>query len=142
MSRRTNKRRRWLIFFVDLGYVESKGHIVHNNSQLPPKGCFFREYECAGKKADIILGLHDGRAMLIECKVSNSATNSIKRLADATNKAVIWTKALGSANVIPAAVLTGVFKVKNLLDAQAQNLTVFWSHDLKTVSDFLAEAQP
>ena len=69
--------------------------------------------------------------MPIECKVSNSSTNSIKRLNnDAAVKAVSWTQSLGMANVVPTAVLSGVYKLRNLIDAQAKGLTLFWAHDL------------
>jgi hypothetical protein len=42
------------------------------------------------------VGLWNPRLMPIECKVSNSATNSIKRLNnDAAVKSVQWREALG-----------------------------------------------
>ncbi len=62
--------------------------------------------------------------MPIECKVSNSATKSIKRLNnDAAVKAVSWRTDLGAANVVPPAVLSGVYKLRNLIDAQEKGLT-------------------
>jgi hypothetical protein len=33
--------------------------------------------------------------------------------------------------------LAGVFKIRNLLDAQDRGLTLFWAHDLKTLIDFI-----
>jgi hypothetical protein len=69
--------------------------------------------------------------MAIECKVSNSATNSVKRLnRDAASKAEVWKTDFGTRNVVPAAVLSGVYKLHNLIDAQDRGLTIFWAHDL------------
>lgn len=49
-------------------------------SKAPNPGHFCRESMLGTRKADFIIGLWDGRTMALECKVSNSATNSIKRL--------------------------------------------------------------
>ena len=85
----------------------------------------------ANAKADVVVRLHDTRLMAIECKVSNSATNSVKRLNnDAAVKAEYWLKQFGTAQVVPAAALAGVFNVLNLEQAQTRGLTLFWSHDL------------
>lgn len=85
-----------------------------------------------GSKADFVIGLHDNRVMPLECKVSNSAVNSIKRLnREAARKAEVWRGDLGSANCVPAAVLSGVYYHHMLLDAQNRGLTLFWSHSLE-----------
>jgi hypothetical protein len=90
------------------------------------------------RKADLTITLFDGRLMPLECKVSNSSTNSIKRLNnDAAIKAETWIKEFGSISTIPAAVLAGVFKVRNLEQAQGKGLTVFWAHDLDRLVDFV-----
>jgi len=66
-----------------------------------------------------VVRLWDHRIMPIECKVSNSALNSIKRLNhDAAVKAETWTKDFGTRNVVPAAVLSAVYKLRHLADAQ------------------------
>lgn len=76
--------------------------------------------------------------MPTECKVSNSSTNSVKRLNnDAAVKAKVWLREFGTASCIPAAVLSGVFKVHNLLSAQKNDLTIFWSHKLETMISFI-----
>jgi hypothetical protein len=63
------------------------------------------------RKADVVIGLWDGRKMALECKVSNSELNSIKRLNnDAAMKAVEWRKEFGALGVEPGALLAGVFK--------------------------------
>ena len=90
------------------------------------------------RKADFLIGLLDGRVMALECKVSNSATNSIKRLNnDATVKATVWKREFGSSQVVPAAVLEGVYAIRNLKDAQNNGLTLFWSHDLTAMLDWI-----
>lgn len=77
--------------------------------------------------------------MPIECKVSNSTLNSLKRLNnDAAVKAVTWKRDFGVHQVVPAAVLSGVYDLHNLLDAQARGLTIFWAHDLRPLTDFLS----
>src|SRR3546814_5622550 len=65
----------------------------------------------------------DRRVMPIECKVSNSSTNSVKRLNnDAAVKAETWRNDFGQNQVVPTAVLGGVYKLHNLLDAQRRGL--------------------
>jgi hypothetical protein len=107
-------------------------------TDAPTEGTFCDESTFATRKADIIARLYDGRIMPIEAKVSNSSTNSVKRLNnDAAAKAVKWTHDFGTANVVPTAVLGGVFKTKNLKDAQDSDLTIFWAHDLDAMVQFI-----
>ena len=108
--------------------------IVHGPQAMQ----FCAEARLDDRKADVILRLHDTRLMAFECKVSNSSTNSVKRLNnDAAAKAVAWTKQFGIKQVVPAALLSGVFKVLNLEQAQDTGLALFWSHDLDKVGDFI-----
>ncbi|MDZ4654948.1 MAG: XamI family restriction endonuclease [Coriobacteriia bacterium] len=105
------------------------------------RGCFCREVMVAGTKTDMPARLHDGRLLAIECKVSNSYTNSVKRLIRETGgKSARWQNAFGH-QVVTAAVLAGVFKLKNLREAQDQhNVTVFWEHDLEQLAAFVKAA--
>lgn len=90
------------------------------------------------RKADIVVRLHDTRLLAIECKVSNSSTNSVKRLNnDAAVKADRWIKEFGTRQVVPSAMLSGVFKVLNLKQAQERGLSLFWAHDLGRLGDFI-----
>ena len=99
---------------------------------------FCAECQLGERKADVVVRLHDTRLMAIECKVSNSATNSVKRLNnDAAVKAEYWIKQFGMAQVVPAAALAGVFKVLNLEQAQTRGLSLFWSHDLEKLGAFI-----
>ncbi|SCX72642.1 XamI family restriction endonuclease [Variovorax sp. EL159] len=111
-------------------------------SAAPGRGEFCAESRLGTRKADIVLGLWDGRVMPIECKVSNSSTNSVKRLNnDAAVKAVSWKSDFGTVQVIPAAVLSGVYKLHNLQDAQARGLTIFWSHDIAELIGWIASTK-
>ena len=112
-------------------FIEVGAREVSTIDQAPGLGQFCGESMFGGRKADILVRLWDGRVMPIECKVSNSSTNSIKRLNnDAAVKAGQWIEKFGTNGVVPAAVLSGVFKLRNLDDAQAGGLAIFWAHDL------------
>jgi len=109
----------------------------------PEFGSFCGESEVRGEKADVVVTLFDGRLLLIECKVSNSALNSVKRVVhEAGGKAAEWTKQLGAGQVVPAATLTGVFNARNLVQAQAKGLTLFWAHRLSDMGDFINATKP
>ncbi len=76
--------------------------------------------------------------MPIECKVSNSSTNSVKRLNnDAAVKAETWRNDFGQNQVVPTAVLGGVYKLHNLLDAQRRGLALYWEHDLAALTSWI-----
>lgn len=102
------------------------------------RGCFARETILAGAKCDVPVRLRDGRLLAIECKVSNSAINSVKRLnRETAGKASKWSEAFGS-QAVTAAVLAGVYKLTNLVQAQGeQGVTIFWEHDLQPLIDFV-----
>lgn len=113
-------------------------HPIANLSTAPDPGQFCRECQLGSRKADLVVRLWDGRIMAIECKVSNSSTNSVKRLNnDAAVKAKTWHSEFGTVNVVPAAVLAGVFKTSNLAAAQRDGLALFWGHDLDAMSSFI-----
>ena len=120
------------------GFVEDEPRPVPTVFAAPPVGHFTGECVVGGsRKADIVVRLGDGRIMPIECKVSNSELNSIKRLRnDAAVKARVWIDDLGRNNVVPAAVLDGVFKLSDLRDAQERGLAIFWSHSLGELLTF------
>jgi hypothetical protein len=108
----------------------------------PRAGQFCRESTLGNRKADFIIGLYDQRIMAIECKVSNSSTNSVKRLNnDAAAKAQAWIHQFGTLGVVPVAVLSGVYKLGNLVDAQNSGLTLFWAHDLDQLLDWIKEGK-
>lgn len=107
-------------------------------NQAPQPGEFCRESRLGSRKADFVIGLWDRRVMAVECKVSNSAVNSVKRLNnDAAAKAEVWLHDFGQKQTVPTAVLSGVFKLHNLLEAQHRGLTLFWAHDLAAMLSWI-----
>lgn len=105
----------------------------------PAPGHFCGETRLAGTRADVVVHLKDGRVMPIECKVSNSTVNSYKRLVhDTGGKAAHWYNQLGRAQVIPTAVLSGVYGTANLEDVQEnKGVYLFWQHRLGDLAAFV-----
>lgn len=123
---------------IAVGFTAVATRKVTNLTLAPAPGTFCGEALYGPRKADFIIGLFDGRSMPLECKVSNSSTNSVKRLNnDAAQKAVVWRTEMGESNCVPAAVLGGVYKANNVLDAQSRGLSVFWSHDLEKLTNWV-----
>jgi len=119
------------------GFKQVPTRDIDTLTDAPAPGTFCAEAKVGERKADIPVRLFDGRLMAIECKVSNSSTNSVKRLNnDAGAKAEQWRREFGK-QVLPTAMLSGVFKVHNLLQAQKQGLTLFWAHQLDKLGDFI-----
>lgn len=117
--------------FLRAEYQKVPTRTIQTLGDAPKAGQFCRESLLGNRKADFVLGLFDRRVMAIECKVSNSATNSVKRLNnDAAAKAEAWRRDFGTLQVVPAAVLGGVYKIHNLQDAQDRGLALYWAHDL------------
>lgn len=123
---------------VRAGLEKLETRHVRTLSEAPAAGQFCRESKLGNRKADFIIGLWDGRTLAAECKVSNSATNSVKRLNnDAAVKAEVWRADFGNRQVVPTAILSGVYKLHNLEDAQSRGLALFWAHDLQHFVDWL-----
>jgi hypothetical protein len=122
---------------TDIGWVERQLARIDFVDDLP-RGCFCRETQVADSKCDVPVRLGDGRILLLECKVSNSSTNSVKRLIRETcGKAANWRRAFGK-QAITGAVLAGVFKLVNLKQAQNDyGLVIFSEHDLTRLRDFM-----
>ncbi len=121
-----------------LGFQEVASRKIPNVSYAPAPGEFCGESVLGTRKGDVIVGLWDHRVMPVECKVSNSSTNSVKRLNnDAAVKADSWKRDFGLRQVVPTAVLSGVYKLHNLLDAQERGLTLFWAHDLTPLTEWI-----
>lgn len=120
-------------------FAEVPTRKVSSIAQAPRPGEFCGECDFGSRKADIVVGLWDGRVLPIECKVSNSATNSIKRLNnDAAIKAETWRKEFGELQVVPTAVLSGVYSMRSLETAQRRGLTLFWAHRLEQMMEWIA----
>lgn len=127
----------------ELGFAEVPSRTIKTISHAPSPGQFCGESVLGNRKGDIIVRLWDDRVMPIECKVSNSSTNSVKRLNnDAAVKATSWKTDFGLRQVVPSAVLSGVYKLHNLRDAQERGLTLFWAHDLAPLTEWITRTKP
>jgi len=125
-------------YLRSIGFTEVPAVTINTIVKGPQAMQFCAECQLGERKADVVLRLHDTRLMALECKVSNSSTNSVKRLNnDAAVKAEYWLKMFGTSQMVPAAVLAGVFKVMNLRQAQTRGLAIIWSHDLSRLGTFI-----
>ncbi|HEX2391922.1 MAG TPA: XamI family restriction endonuclease [Solirubrobacterales bacterium] len=123
---------------VGVGFAEVPTRTIQTLDKAPLNGEFCRESMFGTRKADFVVGLWDGRKMPVECKVSNSSTNSVKRLNnDAAVKATRWIEEFGTAQTVPAAVIGGVFKAHNLKAAQESGLSIFWAHKLESMLNWI-----
>lgn len=113
-------------------------------TDAPQPGHYFpRETVFGTRKADLLVRLWDGRAMPIECKVSNSSLNSVKRLNnDAAAKAEAWIRDFGATQVVPVAILSGVYNLQNLEEAQQRGLTLYWAHRLEDLTSWIDSTRP
>jgi hypothetical protein len=128
---------------ASVGMTEVKSRDIPMLTEAPAPGEFCGESRLAGTRADVVARLADGRVMAVECKVSNSAVNSYKRIVhDTGGKAATWYAQLGRAQVVPAAVLSGVFSAANLADVQDnKGVGLFWQHRLSDLADFVTKAK-
>lgn len=121
---------------------EVSARTINTLDDAPVVGEFCGESMLGERKADVVVRLWDHRVLAIECKVSNSAVNSIKRLKnDAAAKAEVWTKDFGDRHIVPAAVLSGVYDLHILEDAQARGLSLFWAHALADLTGWIASTK-
>ena len=127
----------------DAHFTEVAPREISTLHNAPAAGAFCGESLFGTRKADIVIRLWDHRVMALECKVSNSSTNSVKRLNnDAAVKAGVWIDEFGTAQTVPAAMLAGVFKRHNLEQAQDRGLTIWWSHDLDQMVSWIEHTRP
>lgn len=128
---------------LGVGYRKVPRRKVGTLVDAPGLGEFCGESMLGGSKADFVIRLWDQRVMPLECKVSNSALNSVKRLnREAASKAAAWINDFGTTQIVPAAVVSGVFKLHKLQDAQRRGLTIFWAYNLQAMLDWIARTQP
>lgn len=122
-----------------IGMTEVPARDIPILTSAPAPGQFCGESRLAGTRADVVARLQDGRVLAIECKVSNSSVNSYKRVVhDTGGKAAHWYQQLGKAQVIPCAVLSGVFNPSNLVAVQNDGgVCLFWQHRLVDLTDYI-----
>lgn len=90
----------------------------------------------AAQEVDIACGLQNSYVLAMECKVTNDATNSVKRINDVLKKATAWKDHWGSF-VMTAALLQGVIAAKDVQRLSDAGVHVFWSHDLAKFKKWL-----
>jgi len=88
------------------------------------------------QEVDIACGLQGSIVAAMECKVTNDATNSVKRINDVLKKANSWKTHYGSF-VETAALLQGVINPSDVQRLTDEGVHVFWSHDLESFSDWI-----
>jgi hypothetical protein len=139
---KTNQEEKVKTALREAGFEEVERRPVDTLADAPGPGQFCGECSFATRNADIAVGLWDRRAMPIECKVSNSALNSIKRVKnDVASKAATWRQRFGDDNVVPTAVLSGVYDLQMLIDVQTDGLVLIWAHDLGSLVRWIASTR-
>ena len=125
------------------GLDEVRPRVISTLRTAPRPGEFCGESMLGSRKADLVVSLWDDRVLAIECKVSNSKINSVKRIKnDAAVKAKLWIQEFGDRLIVPAAVIAGVYHPPNLLSAQQDGLTIWWSHDIAQMILWINETKP
>lgn len=128
-------------FLEQKGYKRISCTAIRTAHDAPGKYEYCGETPVAGTKADVVIGMGDGRFLCLECKVSNSEVNSYKRLNhEAVDKITKWTAAFGKNGVVGAALLAGVFKPENMHSAQDEGAFLFFSYRLADIFEFLNQS--
>jgi hypothetical protein len=100
------------------------------------------EVMLGGSRSDVVAHLWNDQILAAECKVSNSAVNSNKRLnKDTVAKVTLW-KAGFAELIVPAAIIAGVFSPGNVIEAQRGGMFIFWSHRLADLGAFAESTRP
>lgn len=121
----------------EFGDSPAEGLMPKNYQEALKRGEFTREIRVAGSKCDVPARLPNGKLLPIECKVSNTEVNSVKRLLRETGgKHSRWRAAFGELNT--GAVLGGAFKLLNLQQAQREGMLIFFDHDLDSLKRYVA----
>ena len=124
----------------EIDLVEVARRDIRMLDDAPTPGEFCGESRLGDTRADMVIRLHDRRVMAVECKMSNSAVNSFKRINhEAAGKARAWLAQFGGRQIVPCAVIDGVFNPANLETAQSEGLAIVWSHRLADLTEFIEE---
>jgi hypothetical protein len=122
--------------------VEKPRKGIQNLRRDAPKpGEYMNEVLIHEHNADIAVGLKDFRILAIECKGSNSEINSRKRInKEAARDASSWIDRFGN-EIVPAAVVQGVFNATYIEQAQETPVVFFWRHRLEDLEKFLKSSR-
>ena len=117
----------------NLGWKQMPSATLDARAAVPPKHFMhktkFATATTTAQEVDIACGLSGSYVAAMECKVTNDATNSVKRINDVLKKANAW-KAHWGSFVETAAMLQGVIKPDDVQRLTDEGVMVFWSHDL------------
>jgi hypothetical protein len=118
-------------------YAGKRGIESHNVRDLLNPGEFTAEFKIAGAKCDLPILLPSGLLIALECKVSGSEVNSIKRLIRETvGKRRAWSEEFGKG-VMTGALLAGNFAMTTLEAAQEADMLLFFEHELDALAEFV-----
>lgn len=116
-----------------IGWTQLPSVTIDTRAAVPPKHFMnktrFATATTTAQEVDIACGFSDSYVAAMECKVTNDATNSVKRVNDVLKKAAAW-KAHWGSFVETAALLQGVIKPEDVQRLTDEGVMVFWSHDL------------
>jgi XamI restriction endonuclease len=114
-----------------LGDEVKKGVTRTNYQEALRRGEFTREIAISGAKCDVPVRLPSGELLPVECKVSNSEVNSVKRLNRETGgKHERWRTSFGS-ELRTVAVVGGVFALPSLRSAQDDGILIVFDHAIE-----------
>lgn len=120
--------------------VAPPGMLSDPIKQMSPGSFSTASRRIAGDNMDVPIRLRSGhhlKFLAIEAKVSNTAVNSRKRLAEVMNKRAHWDAAGELYDYRTAAVLSGDYSIERLEEAQAAGVMIFWEHRLEDLIEFL-----
>lgn len=118
---------------LGLGWTKLPSVKIDNRAAIPSRHFMnktrFATATTSAQEVDIACGFASSYVAAMECKVTNDATNSVKRVNDVLKKAAAW-KAHWGSFVETAALLQGVIKPEDVQRLTDEGVKVFWSHDL------------
>jgi XamI-like restriction endonuclease len=118
-----------------LGYHKVTRRSIASREALPAPGQFSRNSNVKptgsglrNTQATFVIRRHDGHAIVLASRVSGSYLNARKRLTNETEpRCRVWRETLG-AETTSGAILSGVFTLEQLEDAQESKLHLWWFH--------------
>lgn len=125
---------------VDMGWRRMNSMTIDTRAAVPPKSFMnktrFATATTTAQEVDIACGFANSYVAAMECKVTNDATNSVKRINDVLKKANAW-KAHWGSFVETAALLQGVIKAEDVQRLTDEGVKVFWSHNLDEFAEWV-----
>ena len=111
---------------AEASFIDEPGAVAEREYLLTTR---FATADGSSHEVDIAVGLSKKQILALECKVSNDATNSVKRVNDVMKKSEAWRRQWGKF-VTTGALLQGVIKETDITRMLEEEIVVFWSHDL------------